>query len=255
MIERAIITDFARKFEIDEYSILREYLQILFLRDFYHLSESVNVYFKGGTAIRFLLHSFRFSEDLDFTADLSKAWTKKLVRAAVKKSSLEAPGLELEVLSDMRNSLSYRIKFPTALSIHALTVKLEFSFREKPLTRRTSVIETELPVSPYPLVVHYDFEEILAEKIRAIVTRNQGRDVFDCWFLLSKNVKMNKKFAKRKLVFYNQKFSLLQLKESIAGIPHQSLKDDLEKFLPRTHRSMVGDLKSLLLKKIEDANA
>lgn len=252
MIEREIITNLARKFEIDEYSILREYLQILFLRDFYHLSESANVYFKGGTAIRLLLHSFRFSEDLDFTAALSKTNVKKMVQTALEASNLEAPGLELELLSEMPRSLIHRIRFPTELSIRPLTIKLEFSFREKPLTRKTSVIETELPVSPYPLIVHFDFEEILAEKIRAILTRNQGRDVFDFWYLLSKGIAINKQFARKKLSFYKKTFSIDKLKKSIEGISVQSLKDDLEKFLPRSHRTMIGELKGLLLKKIED---
>ena len=61
MIERKIITDLARKFDIDEYSILREYIQLLFLRDFYQISDSASVFFKGGTLIHLLLRSFRFS--------------------------------------------------------------------------------------------------------------------------------------------------------------------------------------------------
>jgi predicted nucleotidyltransferase component of viral defense system len=251
MIERDTITTLARKFEIDEYSILREYLQILILRDLYHLTESTNVYFKGGTAIRLLLHSFRFSEDLDFTASVSKKKIKTMVQTAVETSNLEAPGLVLELLSEMPNSLTHRIKFPTELSIHPLTIKLEFSFRENPLTRKTSLIDTELPISPYPMVVHFDFEEILAEKVRAILTRNQGRDIFDCWFLLSKGIKINTKFIKKKMSYYKKKFNIDGFKKTVAEIPTQALKDDLQKFLPRSHRKMIGDLKTLLLKKIE----
>jgi len=159
----------------------------------------------------------------------------------------------LEVLSEMPNSLTHRIKFPTELSIRPLTIRLEFSFREKPLTRKTSVIETELPISPYPLVVHFDFEEILAEKARAILTRQRGRDIFDCWFLISKGVRINKKFIKKKMSYYKQKFTIDKLKKTIEKISPQSLKDDLEKFLPRSHRKMIGDLKTLLLNKIESA--
>lgn len=251
MIERNIVAGLARKLEIDEYSILREYIQMLFLRDIYGRSNSAGVFFKGGTAIRLLLHSFRLSEDLDFTAALSKTAVKKMVRVALEASSHEAPGLESEILSETTNSLVHRIAFPTELSIRPLTIKLEFSFREKPLTRKVSVIETELPVSPYPLVVHSDFDEILAEKIRALLTRSQGRDIFDVWYLLSKGIAINRQFTRSKLSFYNKTFSINKLRESIEGVSTQSLKDDLEKFLPRSHRAMIGELKGMLLRKIE----
>jgi predicted nucleotidyltransferase component of viral defense system len=251
MIEREIIINLARKFEIDEYSILREYLQLLFLRDFYGFAKSSNVYFKGGTAIHFLLGSFRFSEDLDFTVAISRKDTKQLVRQTIEKSNLEAPGLESKMLADTINSLIYRLSFPTELSIRPLTIRIEFSFRERPLTRKISLIETELPVSPYPMVVHFDFEELLAEKVRAVLTRNQGRDIFDFWFLLSKGVKINARFIKTKLSFYGKEFSNDRLKKAIEGISIQSLKDDLEKFLPKSHRRMISELKTLLLNKIE----
>lgn len=251
MIERNIVAGLARKLEIDEYSILREYIQMLFLRDFYGRSNSAGVFFKGGTAIRLLLRSFRFSEDLDFTAALSKTAVKKMVRVALEASGHEAPRLESEILSETANSLVHRIAFPTELSIRPLTIKLEFSFREKPLTRKVSVIETELPVSPYPLVVHSDFEEILAEKIRALLTRSQGRDIFDVWYLLSKGIAINGQFTRSKLSFYKKTFSINKLRESIKGVSTQSLKDDLEKFLPRSHRPMIGELKGMLLRKIE----
>ncbi|MBE0433980.1 nucleotidyl transferase AbiEii/AbiGii toxin family protein [candidate division WOR-3 bacterium] len=251
MIERSIVAGLARKLEIDEYSILREYIQMLFLRDFYGLSNGARVFFKGGTAIRLLLHSFGFSEGLDFTATLSKKSIKKMVQTTLEISRLEAPGLESEILSETANSLVHRIAFPTELSIHPLTIKLEFSFREKPLTRKVSVIETELPVSPYALVVHSDFEEILAEKILALLTRSQGRDIFDVWYLLSKGVPINRQFTRSKLSFYKKAFSINKLRESIEGVSTQSLRDDLERFLPRSHRAMIGELKGMLLQKIE----
>lgn len=62
---------------IDRITIEREYYQLLFLQRLYLEKGSENIYFKGGTTIRFLLHSFRFSEDLDFTATLPKSSLKK----------------------------------------------------------------------------------------------------------------------------------------------------------------------------------
>ena len=40
------------------------------------------------------------------------------------------------------------------------------------------------PVGPYPQVAHLKIKELLAEKVRAILTRTRGRDIFDLYFLL-----------------------------------------------------------------------
>jgi predicted nucleotidyltransferase component of viral defense system len=250
MIERKTITELARKFDIDEYSILREYMQLLFLRDFYQIADSANVFFKGGTLIHLLLRSFRFSEDLDFTADISKAEIKNMLRSTVEKISRETAGLECELMSEDARSMVHRLKFPTDLSIRPLTVRIEMSLREKPLTRKTSVIETEFPVSPYPLVVHCDLEEVLAEKIRAILTRKQGRDLFDLWYLFSKGVKLNEKYVVNKMRFYKKEYDRSVLIKTVEEIPAGSLKDDLEKFLPRSFRKMIGELKASVIDKL-----
>lgn len=46
----------------------REYFQHLFLSYFYRQEQTDKMYFKGGTALRFLYKSPRFSEDLDFSS-------------------------------------------------------------------------------------------------------------------------------------------------------------------------------------------
>lgn len=251
MIERKTIIDLSRKFEIDEYSILREYIQLLFLRDFYRITESASVFFKGGTLIHLLLRSFRFSEDLDFTADNSKAEIKKMVRLTVEKMEREATGLECELMSDDARSVVHCLKFPTDLSIRPLTIRIEMSLREKPLTRKISVIETEFPVSPYPMVVHCDLEEVLAEKIRTILTRNQGRDLFDLWYLFSKDIQLNEKYVINKMRFYKKEYNRSELIKRIEELPVKSLKDDLEKFLPRSYRNMIGELQATVLNKLK----
>lgn len=48
--------------------ILREYLQILILKELYKISLSEKLYFTGGTYLRLIHNLKRFSEDLDFNA-------------------------------------------------------------------------------------------------------------------------------------------------------------------------------------------
>jgi len=71
MLDKDTAQDLSRELRIDLFTVYREYLQLLFLKYFYNQKESQKIYFKGGTALRFLYGSFRFSEDLDFTSAYS----------------------------------------------------------------------------------------------------------------------------------------------------------------------------------------
>src|SRR3989344_2647819 len=48
-------------------NIIREYFQHVFLSELYKLPDSQKLLFKGGTALRVIYNSPRFSEDLDFS--------------------------------------------------------------------------------------------------------------------------------------------------------------------------------------------
>ena len=48
--------------------------------------------------------------------------------------------------------------------------------------------------------------EIISEKVRAIMTRNKARDVYDLWFLLKKGIKPDMGLINQKLKIYRMKF-------------------------------------------------
>nr|CBH37318.1 conserved hypothetical protein [uncultured archaeon] len=49
-------------------------------------------------------------------------------------------------------------------------------------------------------------EELLAEKVRAVLTRNRARDVYDLWFLLKKGTKFDFDLVNEKLKYYTRVF-------------------------------------------------
>src|SRR3990167_4366422 len=67
MIWQETIKKLAIKFQTIPENIAREYFQHLFLRTFYQQDGSEKILFKGGTALRIIYGSPRFSEDLDFS--------------------------------------------------------------------------------------------------------------------------------------------------------------------------------------------
>jgi predicted nucleotidyltransferase component of viral defense system len=60
-------------------------------------------------------------------------------------------------------------------------------------------------------------EEILAEKIHALVKRNNARDLYDLFFLL-RFVELNEKIIQKKLKIFKMKFNKEILKRKIEEI-------------------------------------
>jgi predicted nucleotidyltransferase component of viral defense system len=67
MIEKRQVQKLAQTWQTTVDNVVREYFQQLFLSRLYQEHGSEGLLFKGGTALRVIWQSPRFSEDLDFT--------------------------------------------------------------------------------------------------------------------------------------------------------------------------------------------
>lgn len=252
MLDRFTAQKLAKELKIDIFTIYREYLQLLFLKYLYARKGSEKVYFKGGTAIRILFGSFRFSEDLDFTTSLTSLKLNQLIQETVKDLQAEIEIVSFKKGKSIKNSFTGRIfqdldefKFP-------LTIRLDFSIREKPLFIKNSYMESIFPIGTYPLITHLDAKEMLAEKIRALITRGRGRDIFDIWFLLTKKIPLELELVNKKMSIYKKKTSLPNILSRIKKMPDEDIKSDLKRFLPVSHRDMVNKMKDLALQKLTE---
>lgn len=251
MITKEQIQELSKKLLIDNFSILREYLQIVLLTNLYDQKESQEIFFKGGTAIRLLFNSFRFSEDLDFTARLTKGEIEKVVKKTIEKISLVVPNIGFKTLYTKYESFSGTFSYKDEQYKNPMKIHLEFSYRENPITSKESVLETVFPVSSYPIVMHLDWNEILAEKIRALITRAKGRDLFDLYYLLSKDIRLDLNLVNKKLEYYKKKTDLQEIIDKIKSFDEKKLINDLNKYLPSNQRKLTSKLKELILNKLQ----
>src|SRR3989344_1332992 len=68
MITIGMFDKLARQYQTSVFpNIIREHFQHVFLGELYKLPEAKQILFKGGTALRIIYNSPRFSEDLDFS--------------------------------------------------------------------------------------------------------------------------------------------------------------------------------------------
>lgn len=235
MITNDQIKSFARRFNTNESTVFREYLQILLLNKLYKQEDSSKVFFKGGTAIHLLFGAPRFSEDLDFTVELPEAKFILFINSVFDEISKEE-----EISFKERATIAGKRFLLTAkpgVFTFATFINLDFSFREKVMQPRKSTFETAYPVIFTSFIYHLSPEEICAEKIRAILTRQKGRDYFDLWFLMSKGASISSELVKKKLQYYKITGSQVKpLIKKIQEFPTKEFVADLRPFVPINER-------------------
>jgi predicted nucleotidyltransferase component of viral defense system len=171
--------------------------------------------FKGGTALTKCFGFDRFSEDLDFNLSIDIN-VEKIISRGLKNFYIEFEALE----KNYKNSknLIYRLKGPlyNGNRNSLCKISLDFSLREKNvLDGIISRIGLHIDEIPSFDIIVMAKEEIFAEKIRAIYTRNKARDLYDLYFLIKTKVKPDKKLINTKLELYSLNFEVETFKEMI----------------------------------------
>jgi predicted nucleotidyltransferase component of viral defense system len=166
--------------------------------------------FKGGTALKkCYFGDYRFSEDLDFSATI-EAPRGDAMEGAVRGACAAAAGLleeyaPVEILCERylekyphpggQEAFLIRARFPWQRELHA-RVMIEITMDEQVLRRTTCrAIIHEYGEPLAALVTVYSLEEIVAEKLRAILqhvealsergwSRSRARDFYDLWRIL-----------------------------------------------------------------------
>jgi hypothetical protein len=242
---------YAKKYKTNQSVVYREFIQLVFLKEFYSLDWSDKVFFKGGTAIRLLFDGARFSEDLDFTVAIDKEkfdikinnfwkYLEKTYGWGIKKRKTFIG--EKYLLTVSRSEYNYD-----------LFINLDFSFREKVLCPDKSIIKTDYPVVFTSFVHHLSKEEILAEKIRAIMTRKKGRDIYDLWFLLNMGIQFDNKLVLEKFSYYKiVDFDKDKLLDRVIGFSKNQFELDLRPFVSINEREKLAGFFDYILAYIKE---
>lgn len=239
MMTQEQISELAKYFLIDDFTIVREYLQLAFLNSFYQNRQAQKVYFKGGTALRLIFLSPRFSEDLDFSTTLSKEEITALVKKAELLMQKDLPELKILFLYSGKEGIRFRIKYESPRFKYPQIVRLDFNLVKKAEKPVISVITTKFPIMIFSTISHLSLAEIFAEKISALGGRDKGRDFYDVWYLMKKGMALDKKPVTKKLL------------TKIKNYPQTKLNLDLTPFLPQSQRKILPFLKEELFKGLK----
>jgi predicted nucleotidyltransferase component of viral defense system len=189
--------------------------------------------FKGGTAIKKIyFEQFRFSEDLDFTCseDVSEEFADFIGK---EMKTLDVKFTEIAEKERKDESFKFKAKYAQFNGVTA-SVRLDLSLREdlltNPVTRPVLHFYDALPAD---FEIHaMSLEEIMAEKIRAIIYTKHPRHLHDLWYLNEQNVSLKPDMVRTKIkTVYGAEFDLDKFKDSIEE-KKKNWQKDLRPLLP-----------------------
>ena len=155
--------------------LVREYVQLELLR---RLSSSMlkrHICFKGGTAFHLIYNMDRYSEDLDFSlsSEISAQEVMNELKSLFKNEDITDSAIKRKtVLLEIRQ----------AFTPQNFRVKLEINTDNIVPTVLKNLFSLYMPHSFNLQVMRADY--LVAQKIRALLQRNMGRDIYDLWFIL-----------------------------------------------------------------------
>ncbi|MEK7543657.1 MAG: nucleotidyl transferase AbiEii/AbiGii toxin family protein [Patescibacteria group bacterium] len=245
MISHDTIIALATKLQTSETNVAREYCQHLFLRALYQQKNSASLCFKGGTAIRLVYKSPRFSEDLDFehVEKTPYDFTKHDIATIedVLTDTVIAIGrtnIAVDVKGAAPTSGGYLANIVFRLHGRPIDIRTEFSLRSSKKTRGDLVIITSEFFPNYSLIA-LPRDLIMSGKLTALLSRKKPRDFFDLYYMLRAN-----------LLPVSQR---TVLPRALALIPHDPafFTKELTEFLPSGFHALLKDFPRLLRQEVK----
>jgi predicted nucleotidyltransferase component of viral defense system len=242
--------------------ILREYLQILILKELYRVNSGKKLYFTGGTYLRLVHNIKRFSEDLDFNTNNI---TKREFEDLSKKISgeLKRVGIESKVkFAHWGNVYVSKLAFPeieenyNVVSKYSkkegIVIKVETNKPKWKIKVETQVISGFGEF--YPCICT-DRSILFADKIDAFNKKSRGRHIYDIMFMLSNKYPIDKRIFKMLGITKAPLKAILDRVEKISKADFKKQAEGLRPFLfDETEAELIINARQilpLLLEKYE----
>lgn len=240
MIPRSELQRLAHRLKMNELVLEKDYILTWILLGIANSDMYPLLAFKGGTALKkTYFPDYRYSEDIDFTVTKEMSEESLLsglqqVLDTLSKDTGFQFAVSPEKIERHHNSLTAYVSFvgPLQAKLGSRSIKVDFTLSEKLI----------FPVEPHAIqcdysdaaprkIFTYSLEEIMVEKLCAIIGRTEPRDVYDIDFLFDQN-----------LDFLAIPNALIE-KAGFKGIDPNQLMQSLEKkkpILERMWKSRLG---------------
>ena len=195
-IQKKALTSLVRDIQIEKDYVLTWVLCGISRQN--HLCQSLA--FKGGTVLKKVyFESYRYSEDLDFTLLNDQLTEERLINSFKKVFHwvLEKANIPLEITKNhvhKSGSINFHIGYVGPLGGQGMHKRLKVDITRGehlefvPVQKQVFISYDDM--EPFSLLC-YPLEEVLIEKMCALMGRTEPRDLYDLWYLLEiKQLKM-----------------------------------------------------------------
>lgn len=246
MLSKETIVALTRRYQTSEFpNVIREYFQHIFLSELYKLPGAEKMLFKGGTALRIIYGSPRFSEDLDFSLfGVAQRLVGKFVEDLFVKVLAEIEKADIHIEIDPKSGATSGGYFGAATfrasDYQSVGVEINISARNS----RETTSEPDSIVNDYVpayTILHLPQEELVEEKIfDALLGRKKPRDFHDLYFIMRKN-----------MLTAGQKKRLATKKEFIIAEARKiNFQTELGKLLPADQHDIIKDFSTTLEREL-----
>ena len=238
MINKKYLEERALRAETTSFNLIREYLQHRFLTYLYQKKDSVFLFFKGGTALRIVFQSPRFSEDLDFS--VSKFSFRKIENLLNDVLvDLERENLKVDISDAKETSGGY---FFTSISkIFDFNISLTLNLIVKKNVSGDMIFVNPELTPPYSVQI-LRREDLLKEKLLAVLSRGKSRDFFDLYFIFrTQNLRSSLTIS------VEERKKLIKI---IENLNKDKIKKELTPLLPKSFYQVSKNIPDLLKKEL-----
>lgn len=196
MIRTAEISKLAHRLGLGDKTIEKDYVLTWVLLAIAVSPLNDILVFKGGTAIKKIyVPDYRFSEDLDFTLITPNLLNNDLLAAIeevfpwlAREANVTLSTRKVDEHAGGNPTIYLNYVGPLQADINSRFLKVDISrdeFLVYPVERRTVRASYSDCQMHQPALSVYSLEEILAEKLRSLLTRTEPRDLYDIYYLLT----------------------------------------------------------------------
>lgn len=217
--------------------MLREYLQYEVLRILFDSKYGHLFTFLGGTCLRIAYSTDRFSEDLDFDNEGLKTEDFEACMLIIQRG-LELLGYTVKIRFAYKGAYHCKITFPSLLYHYELsphkeaklmikldTEKQHFSYERKLVTLNKFGVDSEILVTPLPLLASQKVAAIMGRK------RPKGRDFYDLHWILQQGTRPDYDYLNNRFEVTNPRMLRQLVASRIENFDFSQLAEDVRFFL------------------------
>lgn len=209
---------FSHQYQTSSDNILKEHYQMYLLNLLFGSNLGTNLVFKGGTALKLVYNSFRFSEDLDFS--LTNLIQFRDFSSLISRIPRLFPEAKIKDLDNKKSTLFARVCFTVNFKPIPIGIKIEVNKQIKKDGYQVALIKSVFNNLNVTGNV-YTLREIQKDKVRLLKERREPRDLFDLWYI---SQKLGQEFSPENKNKYSKK----------------EVEDKLNPFVPKNYKNILS---------------